>query len=75
MDLDEEIQRLKQIAASQELLSLFVKHNGLSTLVPLLQHANTDLAGGVVDVLAELTSPESILDLEDPLSFGKMLVS
>lgn len=75
VDLDEEIQRIHQIAASPQLISLFIQLNGLNFLIPLLQHANTDLAGEVINVLAEFTSPESILELDDPIKFANIVVS
>lgn len=74
VDLDEEIQRIHQIAASPQLISLFIQLNGLNFLIPLLQHANTDLAGEVINVLAEFTSPESILELDDPIKFANIVI-
>lgn len=74
VDLDEEIQRIKQVAASSELLSSFMKQGGLNAIIPLLQHANTDLAGSVLEALVELTFPDSLLELGDPTEFVNNVV-
>jgi beta-catenin-like protein 1 len=62
VELDEEINRLSQVAASPELYPKLVELGAVGSLVSLLGHENTDLVADVISVLRELTDPELTLD-------------
>eukprot|EP00920_Eleutheroschizon_duboscqi_P024836 GHVT01061552.1.p1 GENE.GHVT01061552.1~~GHVT01061552.1.p1 ORF type:complete len:570 (-),score=158.31 GHVT01061552.1:618-2327(-) len=75
VDLDEEIGKLKQLAASPELLDEFREHGGLAALAGLLVHANSDIALDVVDCIAEITEADTLLETEDPEAFIESLLA
>ncbi|XP_053993772.1 beta-catenin-like protein 1 [Hylaeus volcanicus] len=63
VDLEEDITRLKNLCASSDLINAFLSAEGFFLLVPLLSHANVDLAGTVASTIVDLTSPD--VEVED----------
>eukprot|EP00386_Alphamonas_edax_P011087 GDKI01035335.1.p1 GENE.GDKI01035335.1~~GDKI01035335.1.p1 ORF type:complete len:534 (-),score=175.30 GDKI01035335.1:23-1624(-) len=75
VDLDEELKRWSQLAASPELYGEFVECGGVQLLVNVLTHANTDIAVDVLDVLNELTDAEAVGETENPQAFVDALLA
>lgn len=75
VDLDEEVRKLSQLAAIPEAYTDFARLGGLKLLVDLLNHANTDIAVEVLNVLGEITDPETVREVEDPEKFLDTVVS
>eukprot|EP01068_Selenidium_serpulae_P008542 Selendium_serpulae@DN5008_c0_g1_i1.p2 len=65
VDLDEEIKKLKQLAATPELIPAFVDYGGLASLLRQITHVNIDIACETISVLEELTDPEVVGDIKD----------
>lgn len=57
-DLDAEIKSWSLLAEHAELYPELAKHESVATLVGLLAHENTDVAIGVVEILAELVDED-----------------
>lgn len=55
IELNDVIQELHAVATVPDLYSLLVELNGVSSLLELLSHQNTDVSVAVVDLLQELT--------------------
>ncbi len=62
VNLDEEIKAMHAVAAAPELYSQLVSLGGVSGLVELLTHDNTDISLEVIDLLNELTDPAVLLE-------------
>lgn len=60
LELDEELKRLRVLAAAPELYPALAAAGGVPTLLSLLSHDNVDIACGVVGLLAELTDEDAI---------------
>jgi len=69
VDLDEEVKRFTILATHPDLLGVLVQLEGLPLLVGLLNHANTDIAVEVFEVLSELTDPDVISEVPEPEGF------
>jgi hypothetical protein len=72
VDLEEDVTRLRNLCASSDLINAFISTEGFSLLVPLLGHANVDLAGTVASVIVDLTSPD--VEVEDESTILNALV-
>eukprot|EP00455_Lapot_gusevi_P024506 TRINITY_DN2552_c0_g2_i2.p1 TRINITY_DN2552_c0_g2~~TRINITY_DN2552_c0_g2_i2.p1 ORF type:complete len:529 (-),score=111.18 TRINITY_DN2552_c0_g2_i2:168-1754(-) len=57
--LDECIKVLQELAPQPQLYSDFVKMQGLTLILSLMTHENTDIASSVIELLNELTEPDS----------------
>lgn len=75
VDLDEEVKRWTQIAASPSLFPHLFESGAFALLVSLLTHANSDLAIDVVEVFSELTEADSVMEAPDPQATVQQLVS
>eukprot|EP00425_Heterocapsa_triquetra_P022840 CAMPEP_0195134422 /NCGR_PEP_ID=MMETSP0448-20130528/150609_1 /TAXON_ID=66468 /ORGANISM="Heterocapsa triquestra, Strain CCMP 448" /LENGTH=602 /DNA_ID=CAMNT_0040172521 /DNA_START=21 /DNA_END=1826 /DNA_ORIENTATION=+ len=73
VDLDEQVTRFTQLATHPDLYGEFLKLDGLGPLVALLNHANTDVAVDVFQVINELTDPDVIAEVPEPDEFLKAL--
>jgi len=73
VDLDEEVKKFTQVATHPELYGSLVTLGSLPVMVGLLNHANTDIAVDVFEVLMELTDPEVMENVEQPEEFVKAL--
>merc|ERR1719401_2828257 len=73
VNLDEEVKRLTQVATHPELYSELIKLEAMPPLIGLLNHANTDIAVEVFEVLSELTDPDVIAEVPDPEEFLQAL--
>eukprot|EP00743_Colponemidia_sp_Colp-15_P002770 GILK01002998.1.p1 GENE.GILK01002998.1~~GILK01002998.1.p1 ORF type:complete len:543 (-),score=135.01 GILK01002998.1:59-1645(-) len=62
VDLDEEVKRLHQLAAAPELWLDVVKLGAVPKILGLLAHPNVDMSIDAVELLSELTEPDSILE-------------
>jgi beta-catenin-like protein 1 len=69
VDLDEQVKKFTQLATHPELYPDFIRSDALPSLVGLLNHANTDIAVDVFQVLSELTDPDVIAEVENPETF------
>lgn len=74
VDLDEEVKRWTQIAASPSLFPLLFESGAFDILTSVLSHANTDLAIDAVEVLSELTEADSVMEAPDPQAVVDQLV-
>ncbi|CEM21159.1 unnamed protein product [Vitrella brassicaformis CCMP3155] len=75
VDLDEEVKKLEQLSSMPELYPEFIQLGGAPMLVGLLSHANTDIAVEVMNVLNELTDPDTVLDASEPQAFIDALIA
>ncbi|CDJ38056.1 nuclear associated protein, putative [Eimeria tenella] len=66
VDLDEELKRWSQVAASPSLFPQMFENGVFDLLVSLLSHANTDLAVDTAEVLTELTEADTVMEAPDP---------
>eukprot|EP00921_Rhytidocystis_pertsovi_P007832 GHVQ01012987.1.p1 GENE.GHVQ01012987.1~~GHVQ01012987.1.p1 ORF type:complete len:460 (+),score=51.73 GHVQ01012987.1:487-1866(+) len=73
--LDEEVRKFTQMAAFPEIYPEFVKLGGVSMLVGLLNHANSDIAVDVMDVFSEITDPDTLREVTDPEEFIEELLN
>ena len=62
VDLDEEVQKLLAVAGSPELYPEFVQTAAIPTLLTLLSHENTDIAGDVIELFQQLTDGDVVED-------------
>ncbi|KAL8270333.1 hypothetical protein Esti_005768 [Eimeria stiedai] len=74
VDLDEEVKRWRQVAATPSLFPLLFESGAFDILTSLLSHANTDLAIDAVEVFSELTEADSVMDAPDPQAVVDQLV-
>ncbi|KAL8431437.1 hypothetical protein ACSSS7_005266 [Eimeria intestinalis] len=74
VDLDEEVKRWTQVAASPSLFPLLFESGAFDILTSLLSHANTDLAIDAVEVFSELTEADSVMDAPDPQAVVDQLI-
>jgi beta-catenin-like protein 1 len=58
--LDEELKKLRVLAAAPEQYAVLIRHDSLRSLLGLLAHENTDIAIDVVVLLAELTDEDAV---------------
>lgn len=75
VDLDEEVKRWTQVAASPSLFPLLFESGAFDILTSLLSHANTDLAIDAMEVFSELTEADSVMEAPDPQAVVDQLVS
>lgn len=74
VDLDEEVKRWTQVAASPSLFPLLFESGAFDLLTSLLSHANTDLAIDAMEVFSELTEADSVMEAPDPQAVVDQLV-
>ncbi|KAL8427448.1 hypothetical protein Efla_003895 [Eimeria flavescens] len=74
VDLDEEVKRWTQVAATPSLFPLLFESGAFDILTSLLSHANTDLAIDAVEVFSELTEADSVMEAPDPQAVISQLV-
>lgn len=74
VDLDEEVKRWTQVAASPSLFPLLFETGAFDILTSLLSHANTDLAIDAMEVFSELTEADSVMEAPDPQAVVDQLV-
>jgi beta-catenin-like protein 1 len=65
LDLDSEVRRLAEIAASPEVYGAFAEHGGPELVVQLVGHENADMVADVLSSLAEITDPDTLVETED----------
>lgn len=65
LELHEEIQKLHVLATVPEYYEIFVKFNAAATCLGLLNHENTDISIGIVDLLQELTDMDTLSESEE----------
>lgn len=63
--LDEAIQGLQPLAAAPELYGVFIKANGMQSLLSLIPHENTDIGISVINVLHDIFDVENIMEDEE----------
>mmetsp|Transcript_13275 Transcript_13275/g.30210 ORF Transcript_13275/g.30210 Transcript_13275/m.30210 type:complete len:590 (+) Transcript_13275:133-1902(+) len=73
VDLDEAIKKFTQLSTHPDLYDELVKLDALPMLLGILNHANTDIAVDVFEVLNELTDADVIAEVEDSEAFLKAL--
>ncbi|KAK2076040.1 hypothetical protein QBZ16_001376 [Prototheca wickerhamii] len=66
IELDEAINALQAVAAAPELYPVLVEAGAPETLVSLLSHDNADVAGSVLELLAELVGEDAAEEALDP---------
>jgi len=66
VDLDEEVKKFSILATHPDLYGEFIESGTLPVLVNMLNHANTDIAMDVFDVLSDLTDPDVVSEVEEP---------
>ncbi|KAL2942873.1 Beta-catenin-like protein 1 [Bienertia sinuspersici] len=71
VELHEELQKLKLLAAAPELYPELVNFNTVPSILGLLNHENTDIAVDVVSLLQDLTEEDVLEDNDEP---AKVLV-
>jgi len=74
-DLDDEVKKFKDLAASPHLYPRFVESGGVPILVGLMSHINTDITIGVVDVINALTESDTLLEVENSDEFIDALIN
>lgn len=65
MELHEVLRKLMALAGEAALYSQLVAQGCVPLMLELLQHANIDISGATLDLLAELTEADSVEDLEE----------
>lgn len=65
LELHEEIQKLHVLATAPEYYGVFVRLNSVATCLNLLNHENSDISIGIVDLLQELTDSDTLIESED----------
>eukprot|EP00917_Polyrhabdina_sp_WS-2016_P001450 GHVP01002973.1.p1 GENE.GHVP01002973.1~~GHVP01002973.1.p1 ORF type:complete len:510 (+),score=111.78 GHVP01002973.1:2430-3959(+) len=65
VDLDEAIQKASTLSASPDLIPEFLSKGGFKVLVELMQHPNLDIVTSTINVLQELTEPDSVDSFSD----------
>lgn len=60
LELDEDLKKMRVLAAAPELYPVLVSSEALGTLLSLLSHDNIDIACEVVSLLSELTDEDAI---------------
>ncbi|XP_053695176.1 beta-catenin-like protein 1 [Sabethes cyaneus] len=65
IELNDVIQELRSVATVPDLYPLLVELNGISSLLELLSHQNTDISVAVVDLIQELTDVDILHESMD----------
>eukprot|EP00111_Clytia_hemisphaerica_P023855 TCONS_00070297-protein len=65
LELHEEIQKLHVLATVPEYYDIFVRLNSVATCLNLMNHENSDISIGIVDLLQELTDIDTLNESED----------
>merc|ERR1719401_2406802 len=74
VDLDEEVKKFTILATHPDLYGNLAEMDGVHLIVGLLNHANTDIAVDVFEVLSELTDPDVIAEVPNPDDFVTALL-
>mmetsp|Transcript_3243 Transcript_3243/g.7202 ORF Transcript_3243/g.7202 Transcript_3243/m.7202 type:complete len:592 (+) Transcript_3243:47-1822(+) len=69
LDLDEAIKKFKTLATHPQLYGEMLQLNVLPMLLGTMNHANTDIAVDIFEVLNELTDAEVMDEVDDPEGF------
>jgi beta-catenin-like protein 1 len=67
VDLDEEIKKLHVLATAPQHYPILVNLNVVSSMIGLLAHENPDISADIIDLLAQLTEPDNISEIEQSL--------
>jgi len=65
MELNDAVQDMKAVATVPSLYPVLVELNVVPSILGLLNHDNTDISVGVVDLLQELTDVDTLTESED----------
>ena len=64
IELNDAVQELHVIATQSELYHVLVNMNGISLLMSLLTHENTDISIAVISLVQELTDVDTLTESE-----------
>jgi beta-catenin-like protein 1 len=74
IELDEQLKKLRLIAASPHLYPEVVKMNSVGSILGLISHENTDISIESISLINELTDPEVLLETEEAICLVDSLV-
>lgn len=69
IELNDAVQELHVVATQSELYPVLVNMNGISLLLGLLNHENTDISIAVISLLQELTDVDTLTESEEQATF------
>ncbi len=69
IELNDAVQELHVIATQSDLYHVFVNINGISLLMGLLTHENTDISIAVISLIQELTDVDTSTESEQQATF------
>ncbi|UJR28184.1 hypothetical protein I4U23_009437 [Adineta vaga] len=69
IELNDAVQELHVIATQSELYHVLVNMNGISLLMSLLTHENTDISIAVISLIQELTDVDTLTESEEQAAF------
>jgi beta-catenin-like protein 1 len=69
IELNDAVQELHVIATQSDLYHVFVNINGISLLMGLLTHENTDISIAVISLVQELTDVDTATESEQQATF------
>ena len=69
MELNDAVQELHAVATQADLYHVLVNMNGISLLMGLLTHENTDISIAVISLIQELTDVDTLTESEQQATF------
>lgn len=69
LELNDAVQELHVIATQSDLYHVLVNMNGISLLMGLLSHENTDISIAVISLMQELTDVDTSTENEQQATF------
>lgn len=69
IELNDAVQELHVIATQSDLYHVLVNMNGISLLMGLLAHENTDISIAVISLIQELTDVDTLTESEQQAAF------
>jgi beta-catenin-like protein 1 len=69
IELNDAVQELHVIATQSDLYHVLVNVNGITLLMGLLAHENTDISIAVISLLQELTDVDTLTESEQQATF------
>jgi beta-catenin-like protein 1 len=69
IELNDAVQELHAIATQADLYHVLVNMNGISLLMGLLTHENTDISIAVISLIQELTDVDTLTESEQQATF------
>lgn len=67
VELDEAVNALRVVSAAPDLYPVLLEANAIPSVVPLLAHENADIAGDVMELLAELVGEDAVEEAVEPV--------